>query len=112
MIKPIYAAEIVNKALGPGVPKTAGAGLAFYIGQLWKTVVIVGGLAFIIYLIWGGLTVMMAGSDKGKVEEGQNKIKNALLGLAILVLSYAIVLLVQNVFKINLLSPVFPEAGP
>lgn len=103
--------NIVNKALSPNLQNmTGGAGLAFYIGQLWKTVVIIGGMAFLIYLIWGGLTIMLAEADKGKYEEGQKKIRNALFGLVILVLSYAIVLLVQVVFKINLLSPTFPTA--
>ncbi|MBI3954713.1 hypothetical protein HY333_01580 [Candidatus Collierbacteria bacterium] len=112
MIKPAFAAnEIVNNALSDVVKtKSAGSGLAFYIAQLWKTVVLVGGLAFLLYLVWGGLQWLTAGGDKGKIEEAQHKITNALIGLAILVLSFAVVLFVQAVFKINLLKPEFPNA--
>ena len=105
----VLAAEITNPALGAGVPKEAGAGLAFYIANLWRTVVIVGGLAFLLYLVWGGLEWLIAGGDKGKIEGAQHKITGALIGLAVLVGSYAITLFVQSVFKINLLKPVFPS---
>jgi hypothetical protein len=113
LISQAYAAttdsEITNPALGAGVPKEAGAGLAFYIANLWRTVVVVGGVAFLLYLVWGGMEWMLAGGDKGKVEQAQHKITGALIGLAILVGSYAITLFVQGVFKINLLQPVFPS---
>lgn len=108
-IKFAYADEITNNALGSAVPKTAGAGLAFYIAQLWKTVVIVGGLAFLIYLLWGGIQWITAGGDKGKLEEAQHKIYNSLVGLGVLVASYAFVRLVGGVANINLLAPIFPK---
>ena len=101
--------EIVNNAISKQIPQEAGAGLAFYIATLWKTVVIVGGLAFIIYLVWGGIEYLMSGGDKGKITEAQSKITGATIGLAILVASYAITLFVQGVFKINILAPVFPN---
>lgn len=111
IIKPVYANEIVNKALPDAIrSKTPGQGLAFYISQLWKTAVIVGGLAFLIYLIWGAIEWLTAAGDKNQVETARSKITNALIGLAILVLSFAIVKLVEVVFKINLLNPVFPTA--
>jgi len=72
IIKAAYAAanEVTNPALGPGiVGLSAGAGLAFYIAQLWKTVVIVGGLAVMLFMIWGGIQWLMAGGDKAKLEE-------------------------------------------
>lgn len=104
----VYANEIRNDALPASVRTgTAGAGLAFYIGQLWKTMVILGGLAFLIFLIWGSLEWLLSGGDKNKVENAQHKISNALVGLAILVASFAIVKLVEGIFKINLLAPEF-----
>lgn len=100
---------IVNNALSPIVAgKTPGAGLAFYIGQLWKTMVVVGSLAFLLYLILGGVEWLMSAGDKTKLESAQNKITNAIIGLAILVISYAIILFIQAVFKINILKPEFP----
>lgn len=109
-IKPVYAQnEIINNALGSASNMGAGEGVAFYIAQLWKTVIILGGLAFLVYLIWGGLDWLMAGGDKGKVDTAQHKITNALTGLAILIGSYAIIYFVGGAFNLNLLQPVFPD---
>ncbi len=106
-----YAAnEITNPALGPDiVGLSAGAGLAFYIAQLWKTVVTVGGLAVMLYLIWGGIEWLTAGGDKTKIENATHKITNSLIGLGILVVSYAVIYFVGAVLKIDLLKPVFPQ---
>jgi hypothetical protein len=106
----VYAADgITNKALGSGVPKDSNLGLAFYIAQLWKTVVIVGGLAFLVYLIWGGLQWVTSGGDKTKLDDAQHKIYNSMVGLGILVASYAFVRLVGGVLEINLLQPSFEK---
>jgi len=109
-MKQLYAAnEIVNKAISSAVPQEAGAGLAFYIASLWRTVVTVGGVAFIIYLVWGGIEYLTSGGDKGKIADAQTKITSSVIGIAILVASYAITLFIQGVFKINILKPVFPN---
>lgn len=103
------SSEIINKAISSQVPQEAGAGLAFYIGTLWRTVVIVGGLAFILYLVWGGIEYLTSGGDKGKIADAQGKITSSLIGLGILVASYAITLFIQSALKINILAPVFPN---
>ena len=111
VIAPVMAQvkEITNPALGNNiVGLSAGAGLAFYIAQLWKTVVIVGGLAVMLYLIWGGLQWLMAGGDKAKLEEAHHKITNSLIGLGVLVASFAVIYFIGGVLKIDLLKPVFP----
>jgi len=112
MFNSIYAAsdEIKNEALGSTVKNLgAGAGLAFYIGTLWKTMVTVGGLAFIIYLVWGGIEYLTSAGDKGRIDDASKKISSAVIGLAILVGSYAVVYFVQGVLKIDLLKPIFPD---
>lgn len=109
-MKTVYAAnEIVNKAISSAVPQEAGPGLAFYIATLWRTVVTIGGIAFIIYIVWGGIEYLTSGGDKTKVADAQTKITSSVIGIAILVASYAITLFIQGVFKINILKPVFPN---
>jgi hypothetical protein len=111
MINQVYAAnEIINAGLPAEIAsKTPSEGLAFYIAILWRSVVTLGGIAFIIFLIWGGIEWLTAGGDKAKVETAQKMITNALIGLAVLVGSYAIALFIQGAFKINILAPVFPN---
>lgn len=101
-------AEIINKALpSEVVNSTPGEGLAFYIANLWRTVVTVGGLAFIIYLVWGGIEYLTSGGDKTKIADAQTKITSSVIGIAILVASYAITLFIEGVFKIKILRPEF-----
>ena len=108
MIYPAFANEITNDALGSLSNKSAGEGLAFYIASLWKTAVLIGGLAFLVFLVWGAIEWITAAGDKNDIEKARHKITNALVGLVILVGSYAIVLLVENILGINLLQPQFP----
>ncbi len=104
-IVPQTHAAIKNPVLNQfTTPSQAGAGLAFYIGQIWKALVIVGGLAFLIYFIIGGLQWITSGGDKAKVEQAQKQITNALTGLIILVASFAIVSLISEFLKIDLLN--------
>lgn len=85
-------------------PTQGGAGLAYYIGQLWKTVVILGGLAFLIFFIWGGLNWILAGGDKVKIDSAQKQMTNGLIGLVILVISFAIVGFLSNFLGFDLLN--------
>ncbi len=102
--------EIVNNAIPSEITsRGAGGGLAFYIATLWKTVVTVGALAFIIYLVWGGIEYLTSGGDKTKTADAQTKITSSVIGIGILVASYAITLFIEAVFKINILQPVFPN---
>lgn len=66
-----------------------------------KTAVILGSVAFFIYLIWGGLEWMTSAGDKTQVEAARNRIMHAVTGLAILALSYAIWSLVLYFFGLS-----------
>lgn len=85
-------------------PSSSGEGLAYYIAQVWKAMVVVGALAFLIYFIWGSLEWLMSGGDKGKVDAAQKKITGALFGLTLLVISFAIVAFIENVLGIPILN--------
>lgn len=102
--------EIVNNALPLEITsKTPAQGLAFYIAILWRSVITLGGVAFLIFLIWGGIEWLTAGGDKTRLETAKKMIYNGVIGIAILIGSYAITLFIQNAFKINILAPVFPN---
>ncbi len=103
IIPKAYAA-IENPIVKYATPGQTDAGFAYYFGQVWKTAVIVGGLAFLLYLVLGGLNWVTAGGDKGKVEKAQQHITNALVGLTVLVGSYAIVVFIREVFGIDFLN--------
>lgn len=107
--QPVHA-QIVNKALPASFqnPASGGTGFAFYIAQLWRTIVILGGVAFLLYFIWGSLEWLMSGGDKQKLESARGKITNGLIGLILLVASYAIAIFLGEVLNIDLLNIIWP----
>lgn len=114
--KPAYA-RIIN----PVLPSILGSGynpgeaLAYMIGAIWKSFVIIGSLSFILYFAWGGIRWLTAQGDKSKFEEGRNKIANGLIGLVILAASVAIIQFLGEVLDIQFLQTLlfeFPTPTP
>jgi len=106
----LLAQGIVNKALPAPLQTAKAGGLAYYLAALWKAVVILGGLALLLYLIWGAIDWMMSEGDQQKLTNARNKITHAVIGMAILAASYAIILFINTIFEMNLLQPSWPTA--
>lgn len=113
--------SIVGRALAAGITNTAVPGgssptdspkqFAVTFATLWQTIIVVGGLAFLLFFLWGGLNWIMAGGDKGKIEESRAKITQGLVGLAILAASYVIVKFIETAIGLDLLNIKWPTAG-
>jgi len=102
-------AQIRNPAIpGGSTPKDSPKQFAATFATLWQTVIIVGGLAFILFFLWGGLQWIMAGGDKGKIEEAKAKLTQGLIGLAVLAASYVIVKFIETAIGIDLLNITWP----
>jgi len=52
----------------------------------------------------GGLRWVMSGGDQKNVEAARNQITNALIGLAIVFATFAIMKLIETIFGITILS--------
>lgn len=105
-------AQIQNFAIPGGTtPDDSPGQFASTIATLWQTIIIVGGLAFILYFLWGGLQWIMAGGDKGKIDEARGKLTQGLIGLALLAASYVIVKFLETAIGIDLLDITWPTAG-
>ncbi len=66
---------------------------------------ILGIVAFLFFLLSGGIDWITSGGDKANTEKAKNKISNALIGLFILLSLYAFIdLFVGRIFNLNLLS--------
>lgn len=106
-----YAA-IRNPAVpGGDSPDNSPTQFAITVATLWQTIIIVGGLAFILYFLWGGLQWIMAGGDKNKIEEAKAKLTQGLIGLAILAASYVVVKFIEMAIGLDLLNITWPTAG-
>lgn len=111
MINKVYAA-ITNPALkGATNPESGPVQFAERFAVLWRTLIIVGGLAFILYFLMGGFGWITAGGDSQKIEESQKKITQGLIGLAILAGSYVITLFIEQAIGIDLLNIEWPTVG-
>ncbi len=67
---------------------------------------IVGSLIFVIYFIIASVEWITAGGDSGKIEKARTKMLHGVLGLIILVASYAILGLIGTIVGIEILDPV------
>ncbi len=82
---------------------------AFYVDfgemltNVMNIVVVIGVIAVLLYLIWGGIEWITSGGDKGKTESARNKITAAIVGLIILISSWAILMFVQDILGIQVL---------
>lgn len=64
-----------------------------------------GGLFFLYQMIMGGINWLNAGGEQKKVQESRDRITQGVIGLIILVASYAVVGLIGTVFGIEILNP-------
>jgi hypothetical protein len=63
-----------------------------------------GGIITFFMLLIGAVEYITSGGDKEAVEKARKKITSALIGLALLFSTYAIVRIVGDLFGINLLN--------
>lgn len=108
------AAQITNPAIGDlgNKPGEAASGATFtsYFVRIWQAIITVGGLAVLLYFVWGGIEWITAGGDSGKIEKARNKITQSVIGMIILAGSFAIIGLINTLFfgnDFNLLNPTF-----
>jgi hypothetical protein len=77
--------------------------LGAVVSEALKYVYVIAGLMLLVWLIWGGLTMMTAGEDQNKAAEGQGKITNAVIGFGIIFVSYFVAQIVEVVLGVKIL---------
>ncbi|KKP29717.1 MAG: hypothetical protein UW35_C0035G0004 [Candidatus Collierbacteria bacterium GW2011_GWF2_44_15] len=90
-----------------GIPQPTGMQITD-IGKLISSVIslafIIAGILVFAFLVWGGIEWITSGGDKTKTEQARNRITNALVGLAIVAASYAVMRLISYFFGVNVLD--------
>lgn len=109
----LLAQGITNPAV-PGVQQITDAApdggvaggliLAKYIAILIQTSLMLGALAVLLYMFLGAMNWITAGGDPGKIEKAQQRIIQALVGLAVLFSVVAVLVFIGPVFGINFLQ--------
>lgn len=95
--------EINNPALRDELQGFSGVGFfADLLPRLIQLGFIVGAIIFFFMLATGAIQWMFSGGDKAAVESARAKITNAIIGIVILLSVFAIVVVVENFFGINI----------
>lgn len=107
-INPVYSAdERMQINLGNkqqyGIPAVGNpnASVGNIVSNGIQILFIVGGLAVLVFIVWGAFDWITSGGDKEKISSARKKITNSLIGLALLALSFFIVTLVGQVVEFN-----------
>ena|SRR5687767_11577563 len=76
------------------------------IGALIRAVVsmaiIISGILVFLYLVWGGVEWITSGGDKTKTEKAQQRITSAIIGLAIVASSWALIRIIGAFFGLDI----------
>ena len=70
--------------------------IPFFIGAIVNGLLGVFGAVFLALIMWGGLRYMLSQGEKDQVQKAKDTIKNAILGMIIVALSYTIANFVLN----------------
>lgn len=75
------------------------------ISNLIGFLTIAAGVTFIVYIVLAGVTWVTAREESERINRSKQMITNALVGLAIVAISWAFVGIMQTVFGFDILSP-------
>lgn len=87
----------------PGTGRKIGYGtINEFIGNAIQLIFIIGIIMVLVMLIWGGVEWIMSGGEKDAIGKARGKILNALVGLAILAVAFAIAQVAGAFLGINI----------
>jgi hypothetical protein len=76
--------------------------LGSFVSKGFSAILLVAGLATFGYIIFGGISWILAGGDKSKLQEASARITNGIIGLAIVASAWAIYLILDYFLGIGL----------
>lgn len=66
-------------------------GISLFFNNLITLIYIIAAVVFILMFLWGALEWVLSGGDKEKVESARKRITNALIGIALFAVAFAII---------------------
>lgn len=89
------------------VPKFAGGSIGNIVSELLKYLFPFAGLLLLLYLLFGGFSLMTSGGDPKAVQSAKGKITNALIGFIIVFAAYWIVQIIGTILGIEAITEIF-----
>lgn len=99
--------DITNPALGNLNNLGGTDGIGYFqklLPNLMGLLLVGGTIIFLFMLLWGAVTWILSGGDKAKIESARGRITSALVGLVLMLSTFAIVKLIETFFGIDILS--------
>lgn len=100
---PGYPTQDANQKPLTGLLTNQNLTLGTIIGKALTYIYVIAGIALLLVLIMGGISLMTAAGDPKKIEAGYGKIKDALIGFLIIFVSYIATQLVEVVLGVKIL---------
>lgn len=88
---------------GLKVSGNAGPDLENFISNTISLFFTIGGIGFIIMILWGAVDWILSGGDKEKIAGARKRITTAILGIVILSLAFVIALVLGQILGLNAL---------
>lgn len=98
-------AQIRNEFLSPAIRDLRG--VDFFedlVPRLVTLGLVIGAVVFIFMLIWGAIEWIASGGDKAKIEEARGRVINAIIGIVVLFVIWAIASLLEDFFGVDILT--------
>ena len=99
---------IINPAIGPFGFQPGNLTIAYLLAVFLRISLIIAGILFLIYLVWGGFKWLMSSGEKAKLTNAKDHITSALAGLILIIFVLVIIGLINEIFRLDILHPVFP----
>jgi len=97
--------SIKNPALGPSLQAKTGVGfLQSFLPSAIGLAFVIGALIFFFVMITGAIAWITSGGDKASLESARGKITSAIIGLVLLLVTFALIGVIENFFGVNILS--------
>ena len=109
-----HAAQLLlNKAGCEGGYNTnpEESSLTVIIAKMIRNVFALLGILMVVYTVWAGFKWMTAAGDSGQVDEAKNMLKNAVIGMAIMLMAFSIAQFVVGSLSKSVSSSGEVEAG-
>jgi hypothetical protein len=106
---PAYQSDIKNPLI-KGVLQNlfeapdASTLLSEFLPNIIGLLLVVGVVVFFFMLLWGAVSWIISGGDKAHIENARARITSALVGLVLMLSTFAIIKLIEAFFGIDILS--------
>ncbi len=99
-VNPIDNIKTGSENADPNKDANKNRNLAGFVSSMVSLITNLVGIASVVMIILGGFKYVTSGGDSGKIGEAKKMIAGAVIGLIIVIFSYAIVTFVQGGFKL------------